>query len=59
MERRDPEVLALTRQVRDLVGQTFRLSEGIHKAVDDLQEFTDRRDRRRQGIVWTGKERRK
>lgn len=35
----DPEVSELTRQVRSLVNQAYRLSQDIDAAIGDLDQF--------------------
>ncbi len=35
----DPEISALTRQVRTLVSQAYRLSKDIDTTVDELREY--------------------
>ena len=35
----DPEVSALTQQVRSLVNQAYRLSQDIDAAIEDLDQY--------------------
>jgi DNA-binding transcriptional LysR family regulator len=41
-----PEVMALTREMRQLVGRAYSLSQQIDEAVDDLSDFTRKSDTR-------------
>jgi uncharacterized protein YoxC len=38
----DPEVSALTAQVRSIVGQAYRLTQDIDKTIEDLDQYVHR-----------------
>lgn len=38
----DPEIDALVSQVRDLVGQAYRLSQDIDRTISDLDEYASK-----------------